>query len=82
MLATLIASDVSNVNAQTVTFDTTDDGLSLAGMFFAKLESMHAKHLSGAMGKVRLRHPPQNPCVMLMYSDTPLQTGLVGRAAQ
>jgi hypothetical protein len=53
MLAPLIASGESNVSAQTVTFNTTDDGLSLAAMFFAKLESMHAKHISGAMGKVR-----------------------------
>jgi hypothetical protein len=52
MLATLIAGRVPSANAQsisldTVTFKTTDDGLSIPGMFFAKLETLHAKHMSG-----------------------------------
>jgi hypothetical protein len=54
MLATFIAVVMPNATAQTITFNTTDDGLSIAGMFFAKLETLHAKHMSGEMGKVRL----------------------------
>jgi hypothetical protein len=68
MLATLVASGLTNVNAQGITFNTTDDGMSLAGMFFAKLDSMNAKHMSGAMAKVRLQHPSPNIGIMLMYS--------------
>jgi hypothetical protein len=81
MLATLIASGVSKVNSQTVTFNTTDDGLSLAGMFFARLETMHAEHISGALGKVRPRYPQHNKCYMLMNSYTRLQTELLRSAA-
>jgi hypothetical protein len=53
MLATLMLSVVQNTNA--VTLNVTSDGLSLPGMFFAKLETLHAKHMSGGIGKVRLQ---------------------------
>jgi hypothetical protein len=65
MLAALIAKRVSNADAQAIAFNTTDDGMSLAGMFFAKLETMHTKHMSGAVGKVRLQPPQQCTSIML-----------------
>jgi hypothetical protein len=77
MLATLVASGLIHAYAQGITFNTTDDGMSLAGMFFAKLDSMNAKHMSGAMAKVRLPHPSQNIGKMLLYSSIPLQTGFL-----
>jgi hypothetical protein len=61
MLATLIAGGVPKVNSQSISLDTVplekvDDNLSIAGMFFAKLETIRAKHMSGDTRKVRL--PP------------------------
>jgi hypothetical protein len=52
MLASLIVGVLPNAYA--ITLNTTDDGLSVAGMFFAKLEILHAKHMSGEIVKVRL----------------------------
>jgi hypothetical protein len=52
MLATLMVGVVPNAYA--VTLNSTDDGLSLAGMFFSKLETLRAKHMSGQIGKVSL----------------------------
>jgi hypothetical protein len=52
MLATLVVGVLPNAYA--ITLNTTDDGLSVAGIFFAKLETLHAKHMSGEIGKVRL----------------------------
>jgi hypothetical protein len=57
MVASLLAGRVPNTNAQGVSlsaiaFNTTDDGLSIAGMFFAKLDKIHAKHMSGEIVKV------------------------------
>jgi hypothetical protein len=71
MLATLIAGGVPKANAQSisldnVTFKATDDGLSIPGMFFAKLETMHAKHMSGEIGKVCLRPPAHCRGISLM----------------
>jgi hypothetical protein len=43
-----------SANRQDNHFYTTDDGLSIAGMFFTKMDTLHAKHMSGEMGKVRL----------------------------
>jgi hypothetical protein len=37
MLATLIANGVPNASSQGITFNATDDGLSIAGMFFESL---------------------------------------------
>jgi hypothetical protein len=51
MLATLMVVVLPNAHA--ITLNTTDDGLSVAGIFFAKLETLHAKHMSGDIGKVR-----------------------------
>jgi hypothetical protein len=79
MLATLIVGGEPNVNAQSISldkvkFNATDDGLSIAGMFFAKLETMHAKHMSGGIGKVRLPPPTQCTCIVLIRTYTPLKT--------
>jgi hypothetical protein len=52
MLATLMVGILPNSYA--ITLNTTDDGFSMAGIFFAKLETLHAKHMSGEIGKVRL----------------------------
>jgi hypothetical protein len=52
MLATLMVGVLSKAYA--ITLNTTTDGLSVGGIFFAKLENLHAKHMSGEIGKVRL----------------------------
>jgi hypothetical protein len=80
MLASLLAGGVPNANAQNVSvsalaFNSTDDGLSIAGMFFAKLDMMHAKHMSGKAEKVRLRPSSQCTCIIFMFSFAPLQAG-------
>jgi hypothetical protein len=53
-LATCIASGVPNASSKGITFNATYDGFSIAGMIFAKLNTLHAKHMSGEIGKVRL----------------------------
>jgi hypothetical protein len=53
LLAAIIAGIVPSTNA--ITLNTTDDGLSVAGMFFAKLEMIHSKLMSGDIGNVRLQ---------------------------
>jgi hypothetical protein len=50
MLATLMVGVLSNAYA--ITLNTTDDGLSVGRIFFAKLEILHAKHMSSEVGKV------------------------------
>jgi hypothetical protein len=52
MLASLIASGGRCANAQGITFNNTDDDLSLAGKFIARLEKLHQQHMKGSMGKV------------------------------
>jgi hypothetical protein len=49
MLATLIV--VVKQSTYAVSLNTTDDGLSVAGIFFAKLETLQAKQMSGEIGK-------------------------------
>jgi hypothetical protein len=77
MLATLITGGVQNVNAEAITFKSTDDGLSVAGMFFAKLESLHARHMSGKMGKVRMCLTIECKCMIHMCINNPLQTNFL-----
>jgi hypothetical protein len=55
LMAAYIAGFVTSTNA--ITLNTTDDGLSVAGMFFAKLEMIHSKLMSGDVGNVRLQAP-------------------------
>jgi uncharacterized integral membrane protein len=74
MLATLIVGVVQNTNA--VTLNSTDDGLSLPGIFFAKLEALHAKHMSGDIGTVRLRAISKIRCMLLSCMSTSLQPDL------
>jgi hypothetical protein len=82
MVASLLAGRVPNTNAQGVSlsaiaFNATDDGVSIAGMFFAKLDKIHAKHMSGEIVKVRLSPQSQCFCIMTVYFHTPFQTGLL-----
>jgi hypothetical protein len=87
MLASLLAGGVPNANAQNVSvsalaFNSTDDGLSIAGMFFAKLDMMHAKHMSGKAEKVCLQPSSQCTCILLMFSFAPLQARFLCLLAQ
>jgi hypothetical protein len=65
MLATCMVGVVPSANA--VTLNATDDGLSLAGMFFAKLEILHAKHMSGETGQVCWGALSHRTCMLLQY---------------
>jgi hypothetical protein len=51
LLATLLGV-MQNVNA--VTLNTTEDGLSVTGMFFTKLEAIRARNMRGEEAMVRL----------------------------
>jgi hypothetical protein len=51
MLAAVMAGLLPDAKASTL--NTTDDGLSVAGIFFAKVETFHAKLMSGDIGLVR-----------------------------
>jgi hypothetical protein len=61
LLAAIIACCAPNSNA--VTLNATEDGLSLSGMFFSKLETMHAKLVSGDTGNVRSKSPFHSTCM-------------------
>jgi hypothetical protein len=62
LLAAFIVGGMPHINA--ITLQRTEDGLSVAGMFFAKLETFHAQLMSGDMGQVRLQVPSQCVCIM------------------
>jgi hypothetical protein len=66
-LAAVIACGVPNTNADAL--DATDDGLSLAGMFFAKLETMRASLRSGDIGNVRLSALSYSKFMILMLMN-------------
>jgi hypothetical protein len=71
VLAALMAGLVPDARASTL--NTTDDGLSVAGIFFAKVETFHAKMMSGDVGMVRFWALFQCTCFLLMFRFTPLQ---------
>jgi hypothetical protein len=70
VLAALMAGLVQDAKASTL--NATDDGLSVAGIFYAKVETFRAKMMSGEVGKVRLG-PFQCTSFVLMFRYTALQ---------
>jgi hypothetical protein len=73
LLAAIIACCASNTNA--VTLNATEDGLSLSGMFFSKLETMHAKLVSGDTGTVRSKSSLRSICMTHICRVAAVQIG-------
>jgi hypothetical protein len=71
LLATIIAFGVPNTHSATL--NATEDGISLSGMFFSKLETMRSKLISGGTGNVRSQALLQSKCMTLICKDTAVQ---------
>jgi hypothetical protein len=63
LLATIIVVIVPSSTAEDLV--ATDDGISLPGLFFARLNDMRAQRRSLAHGKVCVRVPTHCPCMTL-----------------